>query len=213
VALPEDGRPLPTPRPDEDELPLPAIAVGLGALGLHATGLDAELLKVALVFFRTGLGAYGGGFAVIPHLKTVVEANSWLTDRQFADAVAIGKLTPGPVLLMGTFVGYLVSGLPGAVLATGAVLGGPFLLVVTLGSFLDRVRSRRPIRSALRGLTPAVAGLMAAAGLSLGTGLEGGAELGIAAAVALTVHRFPVNPAAMLALGGLARVALKAAGV
>jgi chromate transporter len=214
VALPEDGRPLPTPRPEPDEAPYPAIAVGLGtAAGLHAFGLDARLLELTLVFFRTGLGAYGGGFAVIPHLQAAVQTGGWMEPRQFADAVAIGKLTPGPVLLMATFIGYVVGGLPAALASTGAVLAAPLLLVVSVGTFLDRARSRRPVRAALRGLTPAVAGLMAAAALSLGRGLDDAGEVGIAAAVALTVHRFPVNPAVMLALGGAARLGLKAAGL
>jgi chromate transporter len=114
---------------------------------------------------------------------------------------------------MGTFIGYLVAGLPGSLLATIGVFAAPLLLVVALGTFLDRIRSRRPVRAALRGLTPAVAGLMGAATLSLGTTLGDVAELGIAAAVALTLQRFPANPAVMLALGGAVRFALRAAGI
>jgi chromate transporter len=216
VVLPEAVAPLrtPAPRPHAEEtLRAGGALLLLSATVVHVFGVDAQLLRLTLVFFRTGLGAYGGGLAVIPHLKSAVEAHGWLSDRQFADAVAIGKLTPGPVLLMGTFIGYLVAGLPGALLATIAVLAAPLLLVVALGSFLDRVRSRRPVRAALRGLTPAVAGLMGAATLSLGTTLDGGAELAIAAAVALTLQRFPANPAVMLALGGAVRYALHAGGI
>jgi chromate transporter len=222
AALPYGGGPLRTPAPRSAPAPRGAPDETLRAGGalllfsaavLHVLGLDAELLRLTLVFLRTGLGAYGGGLAVIPHLKSAVEAHAWLTDRQFADAVAIGKLTPGPVLLMGTFIGYLVGGLPGSLLATVGVLAAPLGLVIALGTFLDRVRSRRPVRAALRGLTPAVAGLMGAATLSLGTTLDGGVELAIAAAVALTLQRFPANPALMLALGGAARFALHAAGV
>jgi chromate transporter len=212
VALPDEGTPL--PRPDrERHPPLPAVVIGLSAAGLHLGGLDTELLQLGVTFARTGLGAYGGGFAIIPHLKGAMAAHGWLTDRQFSDAVAIGKLTPGPVLLMATFIGYVVRGLPGAVVATAGILTGPFVLLVTLGTLLDRLRSRRPVRAALRGLTPAVAGLMAAAALTLGGSLDGGAELGIAAAVGLALNRFDVNPVPLLALGGLLRVALKAAGI
>jgi chromate transporter len=213
VALPDEGAPLPTPRRREDDVPLQALTVGLATTGVHLTGLDAELARVLLVFFRTGLGAYGGGFAIIPHLKSVVAGHGWLSERQFADAVAIGKLTPGPVLLMATFIGYVVGGMPAALLATVGVFSAPLLLVVGVGGFLDRVRSRRPVRAALRGLTPAVAGLTAAAAITLASSLQGGVEVAIAAAVFLTASRFPVNPAVMLALGGVARVALKAAGV
>ncbi len=219
VALPEEGQPLPraaAPKGHEgDELHVhglvgAALAV---AVATRAAGFDAASLRLAVVFFRTGLGAYGGGFAVIPHLKSALEVSGWLTARQFADAVAIGKLTPGPVLLMGTFIGYLLGGPSGALISTVSIFAAPFALVVLLGTWLDRVRSRRPVRAALRGLTPAVVGLMAAAALTLGGSLSGAAELAIAAAVALTLGRFRVNPVLMLAIGGSVRVLLRLAGV
>lgn len=213
VALPDEGTPLPRPQRGGRQPPMPVVVIGLSAMGIHLGGLDAELLRLGVTFFRTGLGAYGGGFAIVPHLKGAIVGQGWLTDRQFSDAVAIGKLTPGPVLLMATFIGYLVHGVPGALVATAGILTGPFVLLVTLGTLLDRLRSRRPVRAALRGLTPAVAGLMAAAALSLGESLDGGAELAIAAAVGLTLNRFEVNPVPLLALGGLLRLGLKAAGI
>ena len=182
-------------------------------IALHAPGVDAELLRIAFSFFRTGLGAYGGGFAIVPHLKQVVEREHWITERQFADAVAIGKLTPGPVLLLATFIGYLRHGWLGAVVATLGIFSAPFILVAFAGTWLDRIRSRRPVRAALRGLTPAVLGLMAAAVISLGDTINGEGEIAIAVAVALTLSRFEINPAIMLALGGVARFAFRFAGL
>jgi chromate transporter len=187
-----------------------AVVVGIA---LHAPGVDAELIRILFSFFRTGLGAYGGGFAIVPHLKQVVAREGWLTDRQFADAVAIGKLTPGPVLLLATFIGYLRHGALGAIVATIGIFSAPFALVTLAGSWLDRVRSRRPVRAALRGLTPAVLGLMAAAMISLGDTINGEGEIAIAVAVALTLTRFEINPAIMLALGGVARFAFKLVGL
>jgi chromate transporter len=87
------------------------------------------------------------------------------------------------------------------------------LLVVLLGTWLDRMRSRRWVRSALRGLTPAVVGLMAGAAVTLGTGFQDRAEIGIAAATALTLSRFAINPVWMLVLGGGVRLALGALGI
>jgi chromate transporter len=210
VALPEEGQPLDQP-PKSPSAPLSSPWV-LGVIAVLAaarvTGFDAELLRLGLTFFRTGLGAYGGGFAIVPHLKSVIDTRGWLTDRQFADAVAIGKLTPGPVLLLATFIGYLRSGFVGATLATVSIFAAPFLLVVLAGSTLDRLRSRRFVRAGLRGLTPAVLGLMAAAAIALGDQLSGESEIGIAVAVALTLSRFPLNPALMLLIGGVLRLGL-----
>jgi chromate transporter len=177
-------------------------AVSLGAMG-----------TMALVFFRAGLGAYGGGFAVISTLQAAVLDHGWLTPQQFADAVAIGKLTPGPVLLMATFIGYLLHGLTGALVATLAIFAGPFALVVAVGGWLARVRARPPVRAALSGLTPAVVGLMAAAAVALGRGLSGPADLAIAAAALILVARFRVNPAWLLVAGAAARFGLSRFGV
>ena len=229
VVLPEEGATLAVSKPAEPVPPGPPAAtpphsgqlriagwtVGIVLLGLtlHDAGLDKELLRIALSFFRTGLGAYGGGFAIVPHLKQVVARQGWLTDRQFADAVAIGKLTPGPVLLLATFIGYLRHGWLGAVVATAGIFSAPFALVTFAGTWLDRIRSRRPVRAALRGLTPAVLGLMAAAMISLGDTLNGEGEIAIAVAVALTLSRFEINPAIMIALGGVARFGFRFAGL
>jgi chromate transporter len=199
VVLPEEGATLATSEPSAAPPPPPPT--------------EGELVTIFVSFFRTGLGAYGGGFAIVPHLKAVMANRGWLTDRQFADAVAIGKLTPGPVLLLATFIGYVLHGWLGAVVATIAIFSAPFALVALAGTWLDRLRSRRPVRAALRGLTPAVLGLMAAAMIALGVTLNGEAEIGIAVVVALTLSRFDINPALMLAVGGVARLGLKFLGL
>ncbi len=228
VALPEEGTPLDPPRhtdrpsappsapsTESTTLHTPLLIGTLGTVAavVHATGLDAKLIEMAVVYFRTGLGAYGGGFAIIPHLRQMVHIHNWITDRQFADAVAIAKITPGPVLLMATFIGYLQHGWLGAVVATVAIFSGPFALVGLLGTWLDRVRSRRWVRAALRGLTPAVVGLMAGAAITLGGSFDAKVEVGIAAATALTAVRFDLNPAWLLVVGGLARLGLSFAGL
>jgi chromate transporter len=220
LSLPEEST-LPTKQsqkrlvPSERGMRLsPVTLLAIGVIASAGTSLRlAHLAQTGMVFFRTGLGSYGGGFAIIPHLKGVVDRNHWLTGRQFADAVAIGKLTPGPVLLLATFIGYLQEGFIGALVATLAIFAAPFCLIVMAGTWLDRLRSRRPVRAALRGLTPAVLGLMAAAAVTLGTTLSGDAEIGIAVAVTLTLLRFELNPAAVLGAGGIARLALRALGV
>jgi chromate transporter len=206
VALPDEGGPMGEREPGPPALALVPPAALAGPVGIGA------LVGLGLLFLRTGLGAYGGGFAIIPHLRATL-VPGWIDAQQFTAAVAVGKLTPGPVLLLATFIGYVVHGLPGALVATVAIFSGPFLLVVALGTWLARMRARRPVRAALRGLTPAVVGLMAAAGLALGGALQGAVEVGIAGATLLTLTRFRVNPAVMLLLGGAARLALRLAGV
>ena len=221
VALPEEGTLLrPQALADKPEKPAekppdstarafaaPVVLAALAAALPEVVQALAELLSLAAVFFRTGLGAYGGGFAIIPTLHSQVVVHHLITERQFADAVAVGKLTPGPVLLMGTFIGYLKEGFAGALVATVAILAAPFALVVVLSAWLEKVRANRWVRAALRGLTPSVVGLMIAAALTLGYSIKTPVSVAIAAVVALTLLRFDrVNPVALLALGGAARV-------
>jgi chromate transporter len=209
VALPDEGEPL--PRADRSTLRAVALPIGLAAL--LATAAGGTLVSLALLFLRTGLGAYGGGFAIVPHLQATLVGSGTLTERQFTDAVAIGKLTPGPVLLMATFIGYVKSGLAGALVSTAAIFAAPFVLTVALGGWLARYRSRRVVRAALRGLTPAVVGTIAAAAITLAEGLHGPGEIAIAVAAGLTLTRFRVNPVLMLALGGAAKLLLVGLGV
>jgi chromate transporter len=211
VALPDEGAPYPRP-PERGPDALSVALVGIPG-SLTSLGTLGALAAMALLFVRAGLGAYGGGFAIIPHLQATVLAEHWLTPRQFSDAVAIGKLTPGPVLLMATFIGYVVHGVAGALVATIAVFSGPIVLLVAVGGWLARVRSRRPVRAALRGLTPAVVGLMAAAAITLGRSLVGPPDVAIAVGALLTLSRFRVNPVIVMAIGGVARAALHLAGI
>lgn len=212
VALPDEGQRLEHARRAAGDEPPPA-APAVFHLGLVGKVGAAGLLALGLLFFRTGLGAYGGGFAIIPHLHATFVDGGWITERQLTDAVAVGKLTPGPVLLMATFIGYVARGIPGAAVATVAIFAAPFLLVVALGAWLLRMRSRRAIRSALRGLTPAVVGLMAAAAVTLGASLRGTADVGIAAATALTLTRFRLNPVLVLVAAGAVRWGLSLSGL
>ncbi len=206
VALPDEGQPLEPLHAPRAEPPEPLRAVL--PLALAAPVGAGTLLGLGLLFFRAGLGAYGGGFAIVPHLHATVVEAGLLTEHQFANAVAVGKLTPGPVLLMATFIGYVLRGFPGAVIATFSIFAAPFALVVVLGGWILRMRSRRVVRAALRGLTPAVVGLMGAAAATLGASLSGPIDVGIAAATALTLTRFKVSPVIVLVLAGTLRLAI-----
>lgn len=204
VGLPDEGEPLREPGagPLRADLVVPLAVVLLG------TAAAGSLLSLTLLFLRTGLGAYGGGFAIVPHLKLTLVGTGVLSEREFSDALAIGKMTPGPVLLLATFIGYVKAGLPGAIASTVAIFAAPLALTIALGTWLARYRSRRVVRAALRGLTPAVVGVMGAAAVSLASVLDGTAEVAIAAATAMTLTRFRVSPVLLIAAGGAARLAL-----
>jgi chromate transporter len=182
------------------------------AAAVHLSGLDAQVVEALVLYFRTGLGAYGGGIAIIPHLSERLDALEWLTRRQFADAVSVGLLTPGPVMLLSTFAGYLHHGWSGAAASTLALLASPWALVQLAGGWLGRVREHPMVQAAASGLLPAVVGLMGSASVVLGESFHGPAGLGIAAAAALTLTRYDLNPAWVVAAGGVLRLLLHLAG-
>jgi chromate transporter len=156
----------------------------------------ALLLALSTVFLRMGAVTFGGGFVMVPLIeKEVVQTNHWLTQQEFADATALGQLTPGPVLITATFIGYRVSGTLGALVATIAVFLPAFLMTIAAGSSLRRFRSNRQVQAFLRGVTPAVVGLLAAAAWGVGrAGIHSWVGITIAALAALVLLRYKPNP-------------------
>jgi chromate transporter len=105
---------------------------------------------------------------MIPEIENeVVRSHHWLNHQEFADATALGQITPGPVLIMATFVGYRVAGIFAAILCTVCVFLPSFLMTIAAGSSLRRFRTNRQIQAFLRGVAPAVTGLLGAAAWSV----------------------------------------------
>jgi chromate transporter len=129
----------------------------------------ALLLTLSTIFLRIGSITFGGGFVMIPLIEAeVVDSHHWLTHQEFVDATALGQITPGPVLITATFIGYRVAGTLGALVATVSIFLPSFLMTVIAGSSLARFHTNKIVQSFLKGVTPAVVGLLVAAGISVG---------------------------------------------
>jgi chromate transporter len=136
---------------------LPELSVG----GSASTGL----WDLGIFFFKVGAVTFGGGLTIIAFIQDqVVNQLHWITAAQFLDALAIGQVTPGPVIMIAAFVGYKVAGLAGATVATAAIFLPSFILMLSILPLLDRVRALLWMRAAMRGIAPAVVG---AIGLSV----------------------------------------------
>jgi chromate transporter len=175
---------------------------------LPAIAIPAVPLALLLffVFARIGVATFGGGYAMIPAIEhEVVRARGWLSDAEFGDAMVIGQITPGPVAIAATFIGYRVDGLAGALAATLGIFGPPFALAVLAGHSLKRFRANRTVQGALRGVAPAVVGVVAAAAVSLARStVHGWVDAAIAlGAVAMLVVFRKLSPLVPLALGGI----------
>jgi chromate transport protein ChrA len=154
------------------------------------------LLTLASIFLRIGTVTFGGGFVMVPLIESeVVNEHHWLTHQEFVEAFALGQITPGPVLITATFVGYRVAGTLGALVATVSIFLPSLVLTVAAGSSLRRFRANRQVQAFLRGVTPAVVGLLVAAAWSIGrAGVHTWVGLGLAVAAALVLLRYRVNP-------------------
>ena len=117
--------------------------------------------KLFLFFFKTGLMVFGSGLVIVPFLKAyVVDQYHWLPDRPFLDAVAIGMISPGPVVITATFVGYLLDGFPGALAATLGIFSPAVLFTLVATPLLLRYRRQRRLAGFIRGITVAVVGVL-----------------------------------------------------
>jgi len=165
------------------------------------------LLVISTIFLRLGAITFGGGFVMIPLLEAeVVNTHHWLTHQEFADATALGQITPGPVLITATFIGYRVAGTLGALVSTVSIFLPSFLMTIAGGSSLTRFQANPIVQSFLKGVTPAVVGLLVAAGWSLGrAGIHTWVGLSIAIVAGIILVRFRPNAFWVIMGAGLIR--------
>lgn len=121
--------------------------------------VNAKLLDIALVFMKAGALTYGSGFVIIGVLRQdVVENFHWLTAKEFIDGIAFGQITPGPVVITSTFIGYMVSGIPGSVVATVSVFLPTFIIVLILAQVIEKVKDNFYLKAAIKGANAAAIG-------------------------------------------------------
>ncbi len=177
-----------------------------------APSSSVTLSSLGLFFLKIGCVLFGSGYVLIAFLQGgLVEQHQWLTQQQLLDAVAIGQFTPGPVLTTATFIGYILAGPLGALVATLGIFGPSFLFVLATNPLIPRLRRSAVAGAFLDAVNASAIGLMAAVTVELarhtlidwGTKqIDWGAGL-IALVSAAVLFRYKVN-AAWLVLGGAA---------
>ncbi|HET6977465.1 MAG TPA: chromate efflux transporter [Pyrinomonadaceae bacterium] len=183
-------------------------SIGMFALAMPLVAKLGLLLTLAAIFLRIGTVTFGGGLVMAPLIEAeVVDTHHWLTHQEFADAFALGQITPGPVLITATFVGYRVAGTIGALVATISIFLPAFLLTIAAASSLRRFRNNEQVQSFLRGVSPAVVGLLVAAALSMGrAGIHSWVGISIMLLAIFTLVRYRPNPFWVLLGAGMLRV-------
>jgi len=136
----------------------PAAVASVDARAAESPGLAG----LATFFLEVGALTVGGGLAMIAFIQArVVEQLHWLTAQEFIDGLALGQFTPGPILMVAAYVGYKVAGVAGAAVAAGAAFLPSFVMMLAILPAFDRVRTYTWTRAVLRGMSPAVIGLLA----------------------------------------------------
>jgi chromate transporter len=189
-------------------------SIGVLAVAMPIAAKLGLLITLAAIFLRMGSVTFGGGLVMVPLIESeVVNNHHWLTHQEFADAFALGQITPGPVLITATFVGYRVAGTLGALVATVSIFLPAFLMTIAAASSLKRFRSNEQVQSFLRGVAPAVVGLLVAAGLSVGrAGIHTWAGVVIMFLAMVVLIRFRPNAFWVILGAGVMRLLLSAVG-
>jgi len=173
---------------------LPALAVGVFNLPL-----------MFLIFLKIGAVLFGSGYVLLAYLHAdFVTRLGWLTDHQLIDAVAIGQVTPGPVFTTATFIGYILGGLPGAMLATLGIFLPSFIFVAVSNPLIPRLRNSTWASGLLDGVNVVSLGLMAAVTWQLGrASITDPFTIVLGLVAVFLLFRFKINTA-WLVLGGAA---------
>lgn len=126
-------------------------------------------IQIISTFSGISLTLFGGGYVVIPALHELfVENLGWLTSAEFADGIAIGQITPGPIFITATFIGYKVAGITGALLATIAMFTPPMVLTVLLSRFVKTLNQSTLVKTAMKAVRAAVIGMIFASAVTIG---------------------------------------------
>jgi chromate transporter len=150
-----------TPQVKGDYLFLVALAALIAAIFAICSFLNAELFSLSLTLSKTGALAFGGGFTIIPLIQyEVVDKYQWVSTKEFLDGIAMGQVTPGPIMITATFLGYKLSGFWGALMATLAIFSPAFFIVTLLIPRYDRVRGMTAVRTMEQGILASFIGML-----------------------------------------------------
>lgn len=186
----------------KDFLPrLPEALAGPGAVPLD---------RLFLIFLKVGALLYGSGYVLLAFLRNDLVVNyGWLTDQQLLDAIAVGQFTPGPVFTTATFIGYMLAGVPGAVVATIGIFLPSFCFVALLARIMPYLRRAAWTADFLDGVNVAALGLMAGVTWQLGrAALIDPLTIVLAVVAAFLLFRFKVNSAWLVLAGGVIGLAV-----
>jgi chromate transporter len=180
-------------------LPLAAMALPLVNAG------SAITVNLFITFAGMSVLLFGGGFVFIPMIQEiVVDTYGWVTNKEFIDGIALGQITPGPILISATFIGYKMAGVLGATAATIGIFLPPALLMLICAHFLDNLKKSARINAALTGIRCGVIGMIAAAAIVvLQSAEQNWISIAILITALLALIKFKIEVAWIIPVSGL----------
>ena len=137
-------------------------AVTVPDLAQRSSSTPPGLLELGIFFFKVGAFTFGGGLSMLAFIQEqVVNQFGWLTPREFIDGLALGQLTPGPILMLAAFIGFKLAGFAGAAVAGSAIFLPSFLMILSILPLLNRMKDLEWLKAFMRGVGPAVIGALA----------------------------------------------------
>jgi chromate transporter len=176
------------------------VAPAVAATAPHTASLSV-IGKLILFFLKAGSLTFGSGLVIVPFLeKGLVQQNGWLTPRDFLIAVAVGMLSPGPVVITATFVGFIVAGFWGSLASTVAIFLPSFVFVLVAAPLLQRHRANPNVQGFIKGAYGAAIGTILGASVLLGKIAIGDAVTVLLGVVALVLlFRFKISNPVLIA--------------
>ncbi len=191
--------------------PLPLLGIlaayGLGLLALFF--LRRDLFDLSLLLFLVDLTAFGGGFASVPLMyHEIVEVRGWLAGQTLMDGIVLGQVTPGPIVITATFIGYLLGGLLGSVVATVSIFLPSFLIVIGIAPYFARLQSSPLFQKGITAVLCSFVGLLAAVTLRFALDVPWDLAHGLLSATALLALLLKVDILWVVLAGTLLSIVL-----
>ncbi|MEG0308100.1 MAG: chromate transporter [Clostridium sp.] len=164
------------------------------------------LLKLYLAFLKVGTFGFGGGYAMLPLIqKEIVDNNAWISHSDFVDIIGISQMTPGPIAInSATFVGYRTAGFLGSIIATLGVVTTSFILISFANYFFTKFKNSKVLSNALKGMRPALIGLIVSVFLTLS--FESYRDLNsliIAVIIGILLYKTKIHPILIIVIAAL----------
>jgi len=169
-----------------------SLAAATGVLVLYL--IDNELFSLALLMLKIDCFAFGGGYASVPlMLHEIVEVQQWMSSKVLMDGIALGQITPGPIVITATFAGYLLASIPGAIVGTISIFTPSLFLLLLVVPYFDRLQHNAVLQRGLHGILVSFVGLLLAVTIRFGMVIHWTLLSFLVALCAFTALRFKVD--------------------